>query len=755
MKILALCISIITLASCGGSGSSGGDTGSVGGVVADGYLQGAKVCLDQNFDDSCDGEAVFAISQAGGKYTLILPDGIDGTEFPIVVEVPENATDEGEDPDSTHDDINVAAKFTLSTPPGKGAFISPLTTLINKIARDTSSVELKRVEDEIKQQLGIAGSSTDLYANFVTKSQQGSETSQYQALFRTAQLLARNFANTQAQLTSNTSASKTDIAKIASLKALDQLATISGIVSSNSDVFNADKLAAQNKPVWTDAVKDIKSAEDIAKLKNAAKLPKAYAVGVYQYVDEIASPPIDTPEARIAFLSSKEQFADWSIRLIDSTNDTVYTFVEDDIDTVLFARTQYLVFSQKISALLQGDYKFIAYPKTGTAEPIELAETNFTATNINPTPTLEAETGSSLYLRIEKRANSLGVSTPYAGAELNFGAFILDANNTILDFNGWHKGKNDFYFDVEHQHLAKKINVYGRDGDSWHNTNFVYKHIAKPLLLSASSAKVTFVRANNITLSVDDPNEKESKVTFNINLAGDKDVQILPLDSVVLALFDGANYLDKASCLQQQNDFSCTEPSIDTYLEAFAENGNDYSIHYYGIESNNPSTALPQGNYRISTTDTSGHKDISFAHLGSIDNSTTAAALKISQLSLDAFSDITKDGYIDAFITDTVEGYYYSVDFRIRYTRKSDGKSKTAFIGKTPRSPNGSAFYPTALLKSKVEARIATLIARGDTPQNIIVRLNVFDALRSENINNSWYTIYSDSGTDYFPELFN
>ena len=83
------------------------------------------------------------------------------------------------------------------------------------------------------------------------------------------------------------------------------------------------------------------------------------------------------------------------------------------------------------------------------------------------------------------------------------------------------------------------------------------------------------------------------------------------------------------------------------------------------------------------------------------------------------------------------------------------GKSKTAYIGKTPRSPNGSAFYPTALLKSKVEARIATLMARGDIPQNVIVRLNVFDALRSENINNSWYTIYSDLGTDYFPELFN
>ena len=369
MKLLALCISIVTLASCGGSGSSGSgnsgnSTSSVGGIVADGYLKGAKVCLDQIIDDSCDGEAVFAISQAGGKYTLIVPDGIDGTAFPIVVEVPQNATDEGET-DSADDDINVAAKFTLSTPPGKSAFISPLTTLINKIARDTSSAELKRVEDEIKQQLGITGSSSDLYANFVTKSQQGSETSQYKALFRTAQLLARNFANTQAQLTSNTSASKTDIAKITSLKALDQLATISGIVSSNSEVFNADKLAAQNKSAWTDAVKDIISAEDIAKLKNAAKLPKVYAVGVYQYVDEIASPQIDTPEARIAFLSSKEQFADWSIRLIDSTNDTVYTFVEDDIDTALFTRTQYLVFSQRISSLPSGDYKFVAYPKNG------------------------------------------------------------------------------------------------------------------------------------------------------------------------------------------------------------------------------------------------------------------------------------------------------------------------------------------------------------------------------------------------------
>ena len=140
-----------------------------------------------------------------------------------------------------------------------------------------------------------------------------------------------------------------------------------------------------------------------------------------------------------------------------------------------------------------------------------MAETNFTPTNINSTPALGAETGDNLYLQVNESEDSIVVSTPYAGAELNFGAFIIDANDTILDFNGWRKGKNIFYFDTEHQNQAKKISVHGRDGDSWHNTNFVYKRIAKPLQLSASSAKVTFVRANNITLSVDDPNEKRVK----------------------------------------------------------------------------------------------------------------------------------------------------------------------------------------------------------------------------------------------------
>ena len=233
-KLPLAVILVSSLSGCGSGSSTSTNTTGLGGVVADGYLRGATVCLDQNRDDSCLGEAITTTSGAGGAYTLDIPDGVDGSAFPIVVEVPQGAVDEGEDPDSATDDLSVSDSFTLSTPPGKNSFISPLTTLINKIARNSTAEELKRVEDDIKQEMGLSDSAVDLYSNFVAKSKVGNEQSEYTKMFRVAQLLARNFANTEAQLKKNSSAGSADRAAITSIKALEQVSAISGVVSSNS-----------------------------------------------------------------------------------------------------------------------------------------------------------------------------------------------------------------------------------------------------------------------------------------------------------------------------------------------------------------------------------------------------------------------------------------------------------------------------------------------------------------------------------------
>ena len=61
-----------TLSACGGSSSDAGTdpTVSLAGKAADGYLVDAKVCLDLNANKICDSDEPFAITSAGGVYTL-------------------------------------------------------------------------------------------------------------------------------------------------------------------------------------------------------------------------------------------------------------------------------------------------------------------------------------------------------------------------------------------------------------------------------------------------------------------------------------------------------------------------------------------------------------------------------------------------------------------------------------------------------------------------------------------------------------
>ncbi|MGH8848934.1 MAG: hypothetical protein ACREXQ_17055, partial [Polaromonas sp.] len=60
----------VALTACGG-GSDG--PANLSGVVADGYLNGATVCLDLNNNMACDAGEPSATTTAGGKYSMAVP----------------------------------------------------------------------------------------------------------------------------------------------------------------------------------------------------------------------------------------------------------------------------------------------------------------------------------------------------------------------------------------------------------------------------------------------------------------------------------------------------------------------------------------------------------------------------------------------------------------------------------------------------------------------------------------------------------
>lgn len=122
-------VAAAVLSACGGggSGSSSASTSTVSlsGVVADGYLTGAKVCLDKNENTVCDAGEPFATTGAGGAYTITGVTGADVAAYPVVAEVPATATD------SDFAGTTVGKAFVLTAPKGNTT-VTPLSSLVHQ-----------------------------------------------------------------------------------------------------------------------------------------------------------------------------------------------------------------------------------------------------------------------------------------------------------------------------------------------------------------------------------------------------------------------------------------------------------------------------------------------------------------------------------------------------------------------------------------------------------------------------------------------
>jgi hypothetical protein len=98
LKLKALPIlSILSLAvftACGGGGSASSLT-TFSGVVVDGYIEGATVCLDLNANQTCDPGEPRATSKFGGAYSLDV-SGMDADKLKaahLMTVVPDSAKD--------------------------------------------------------------------------------------------------------------------------------------------------------------------------------------------------------------------------------------------------------------------------------------------------------------------------------------------------------------------------------------------------------------------------------------------------------------------------------------------------------------------------------------------------------------------------------------------------------------------------------------------------------------------------------------
>ncbi|MBI3480221.1 MAG: metallo-mystery pair system four-Cys motif protein [Nitrosomonadales bacterium] len=134
------------MAGCGG-GSSSGTTTTVTGVVADGYLSNATVCLDKNGNSVCDAGEPSAITDANGAYSIAGVTTVDATAYPIVAEVAATSVDK---------DTNAAVgqAFTLTAPQGSTA-VTPITSLVQNELQKNPSLTIASAVANVQTAAGI------------------------------------------------------------------------------------------------------------------------------------------------------------------------------------------------------------------------------------------------------------------------------------------------------------------------------------------------------------------------------------------------------------------------------------------------------------------------------------------------------------------------------------------------------------------------------------------------------------------------
>lgn len=151
-RILLTAVAISTLAACGGGGGSGTPTtATLSGTVVDGYIEGAKVCLDVNANGACDNGEPSATTDASGKYKLDVGT-INTSGLNIIADIPDTAKDS----DDNGQTLAQAGKsaYTMLTTASEPTVVTPLTTLIaGKVKTDSVSIAVAKTR--VLEELGL------------------------------------------------------------------------------------------------------------------------------------------------------------------------------------------------------------------------------------------------------------------------------------------------------------------------------------------------------------------------------------------------------------------------------------------------------------------------------------------------------------------------------------------------------------------------------------------------------------------------
>ena len=149
LRIAGLSLALL-ISACGGGGSTSGPVTLAGNVI-DGYITGAKVCLDINGNGVCDSGEPTATSGANGAYSISVPTWTNLSSLHLLAVVPVGAID-ADAPTSP-----ITAPYTMLAPAQMPMVISPLTTAVSThMIADGMSIANARIQARSDLNLPIA-----------------------------------------------------------------------------------------------------------------------------------------------------------------------------------------------------------------------------------------------------------------------------------------------------------------------------------------------------------------------------------------------------------------------------------------------------------------------------------------------------------------------------------------------------------------------------------------------------------------------
>lgn len=263
-KTLLATVITLSLAACGGGDASSGNAGggstdggstlpakaSLSGKAADGYLEGALVCLDINQNKTCDGDEPSATTDKNGAFML------DATQAQIdsaalLVEVIAGTTI-----DSDFPGVAIEKGYSLSAP-AASAFVSPITTLIqNEIEKGAT------VEESVAAVKALLGTDTDITADYIEGKNGETNAEDYAKLHNVSQVIARVISAKLDELSDhaeNQGVSKADLVNVIVEEVSKVVGDVVSDVESAGEAFNPDTVAdtvKTNVEISTDNVKD-------------------------------------------------------------------------------------------------------------------------------------------------------------------------------------------------------------------------------------------------------------------------------------------------------------------------------------------------------------------------------------------------------------------------------------------------------------------------------------------------------------------